>query len=405
MGMDPREEYRWVILGLASFCMLTIAIVLQSIPPILGIIVDVFGVSYARAGALMGLIIFPSILLSLPGGVLVDRFGIGKMGVAALVILGSGTALVALAETYWVMALGRLVAGIGYVVMLVVIPNVITSWFHGREIGLSMGVFNTAFPLGTILSLNFMGVIAYRFNWHASIWVTVVLVAVTLCLFILFCRTKEREGALDSRGIKLWSVVKEAGWRIWCVGISWGLFNAGIISFFTYSPDYFVSQGRDIANAGLLASYPMWGSIILAPFFGSIIDRMGRKWLFVAAGSLGIAILIYAIPNFSENAALICIAIGIFVALFTPAIFSLPSDLLPGKVMGFGFGIMGTTSGMGIFFGPYLVGSLRDITGNYTWSFAAMAIFSGAAMIPMFILRAKKRNKGRRKTGAVSQGP
>jgi MFS family permease len=274
---------------------------------------------------------------------------------------------------------------------MVVTPKIVTSWFYDREIGLSMGIFNTAMPLGTILSLNFMGVIAYRFNWQASIWTGFAVSAVTLCLFLLIYRSKSSDGGVRSDPPGLLAVTKQAGGGVWLVGLSWGLFNAGIISFFTYASDYFVSQGENIAKAGLIASYPMWGSIILAPIVGMLIDRMGSKWIFVSVGCAGTAIFLYLIPKFSNHAAMLSISIGIFVALLTPGIFSLPAELLPEPIMGFGFGILGTTLGIGISVGPYIVGSLRDATGNYLWSFTTMAIFSGLGILPMLILRIRQR--------------
>jgi MFS-type transporter involved in bile tolerance (Atg22 family) len=59
--------------------------------------------------------------------------------------------------------------------------------------------------------------------------------------------------------------------------------------------------------------------------------------------------------------------------------------------MGFGFGILGTDAGVGSAFGPFIIGSLRDATGDYLWSFAAMAIFPALGIIPMLILRMKKQ--------------
>jgi len=387
LRMNAANGYRWVILGLATFCILTFGVVFQSVPPILGILVDVLHVSYAQAGALMGLFVVPAIFLSIPGGMLADRYGERKVGVAALLIMAFGTAVVAMNESYWVIGFGRLVAGIGAAVLLVVTPRVVTSWFYDREIGQAMGFFNISMPLGTILSLNFMGVIANRFNWQASIWTSFASTMAALCLFLLLFKSKEMDGGVKSEPLSLRGVIKAVGWRIWMVGLSWGLFNAGLISFFTYAPDFFVSQGEEIAKAGLLASYPMWGSIILAPIVGLLIDRIGRKWLFVSVGSGGIAILLYLIPGLTHHATILCIAIGVFVALLVPAIFSLPAELLPGRVMGFGFGILGTAVGIGISVGPYIVGSLRDATGNYLWSFAAMAIFSFLGIIPMFTLK------------------
>jgi cyanate permease len=258
--MNADNGYRWNILGLATFCVLTFGIIFQSIPPLIGILVDVLNISYAKAGALMGLFTFASIFLSLPGGMLADRYGSKNAGLAALLCLTLGTAIVALGSIYWVIALGRLVAGIGAAVLLVVAPKIVTSWFYDREIGLSMGIFNISMPLGTILSLNFMGIIALHFSWQASIWTSFAVSTVALCLFLVLYRSRSAGGDLPSKPPGLLTMTKQAGGGVWLVGLSWGLFNASLISFFTYAPDYFVSQGADIARSGLLASYPMWGS-------------------------------------------------------------------------------------------------------------------------------------------------
>jgi MFS family permease len=389
--MKASENYRWTILWLTTFCMLTFAVIFQGIPPILGILVDDLHITYAKAGALMGLFTLPSIFLALPGGILVDRFGSRNIGVVSLLTILLGTAIVALGTSYWIIGFGRLVTGVGAAVIVIVVPQAITEWFHNREIGLSMGIFNTAMPLGTILSLNFMGVIAHRFNWQASIWTGFALSVTASLLFLLFYSSKKEEGEAGSKSPGLSKVLKETGWRIWLVGLSWALLNAGLISFFTYSPDYFVSQGADISRAGLLASYPMWGSIILAPVVGLLVDRIGRKWLFVTVGCGGVAVLLFLIPKFPNYAALLSISIGLFVALMTPAIFSFPAELLRRSVMGFGFGILAMAVGIGMSVGPYLVGSLRDATGNYAWSFATMAIFGGMGIVPMIILKMKER--------------
>jgi MFS family permease len=388
--MNVTENYRWNILWLATFCMLTFAVIFQSIPPILRILVDDLHITYAKAGALMGLFTLPSIVLALPGGILVDRFGSRNIGIVSLLTITLGTIIVALGTSYWIIGFGRLVTGVGAAILVVVIPKVITSWFYDREIGLSMGIFNTAMPLGTILSLNFMGVIAHRFNWQTSIWTGFALSVTALFLFLLFYRSKEGDEDTSSHSSGLSKVLREAGWRIWLVGLSWALCNAGLISFFTYSPDYFVSQGADISRAGLLASYPMWGSIVLAPVIGLLVDRVGRKWLFVSAGCVGIAVLLFLIPRFPNHVALLSISIGFFVAILAPAIFSFPAELLRGPVMGFGFGILAMAVGIGMSVGPYLVGSLRDATGNYAWSFATMAIFCGMGILPMIILKMKE---------------
>jgi len=395
MNMDITNGYRWVILGLLTFCVLVYGIIFQTIPPILPILISTFNISYTQAGALMSLFTLPKIFFSLPGGILIDRYGAKILGIASLLTMAFGTTVIATGSCYWVLGLGRLLAGIGCACLVVVGLKSITSWFYGREIGLSMGVFNLSLPLGTILSLNFMGLIAHQFHWRVSIMVGLAMSLIALGLFLGLFRNINEGEKTRSNSPGLLTVMKEAGLRIWCVGLSWGLFNAGMISFFTYAPDYFVNQGMDIAKAGLLASSPMWSSIILAPIFGMLIDRIGQRWLFVSVGCGGMAILLYLIPVFTTHATLLTIFIGIFVALVTPAIFSFPAEFLPEPIIGFGFGIVGMNLGIGISLGPYVVGMLRDATGNYIWSFAAMATFTALGIIPiLFLKRQAKKLSG-----------
>ena len=135
----------------------------------------------------------------------------------------------ALSGSYEIIAFGRLVAGVGATVSIVVVAKIVTSWFYDREIGLAMGIFNTSMPLGTILSLNFMGAMAFHFSWQASIWVSFAVGAAALFLFLVLYRNKDTAGELKSEPAGLLAAVKKAGGSVWLVGLSGGLFNAGNI--------------------------------------------------------------------------------------------------------------------------------------------------------------------------------
>lgn len=383
-------HYRWIILGVITFCIFSYGVVFQTIPPILPILIKTLRISYAEAGVLMSLFTLPKFIISLPGGILVDRYGARSIGIASLILMTIGTGIVALGNDYVVLVIGRFLAGVGAAGMVVVGGKGVTSWFYNREIGFSMGIFNLSMPLATVLSLNFMGVIAYKSHWRVSILTSLILSLISLILFLVFFKniTQTQENNLG-----IMSKIKIAGRGIWFVGITWGLFNAGLISFITFGPDYFTNLGMETAKAGLLSSYPMWGGVILSPFVGILIDKIGQKWLFVSIGCGGMALFLVLICLFPQNATIFTILIGVFVAILTPAIFSLPAELLPESLMGFGFGIHGTSLGIGISLGPYVIGLLRDVTGDYLTSFMAMATFSALGILPMLLLKSIKSNR------------
>jgi MFS family permease len=390
MGLS--DKYRWKIIAAAAFCYLTYAFVFQSIPPILGILIDILHISHIQAGMLMSLVLLPAIFLSLPGGLLVDRFGIRITGIVSLVIMTLGIIIVAMGNSYWVLGLGRLIMGLGATVLVVVLPKIITTWFAGREIGLAMGVYHTAFPLGTILALNFAGILAYGLGWQVPIWGSAVLCVVALLLFIIFIKEKKVEQSETLGPGNLLSAIKEAGWEVWCIGIAWAFFAGCTISYFTYAPDYFVSGGKDVAQAGIIASAPMFGSIVLAALVGMLVDRIGKKWLFVVIGLAGIALILFLMPQFTNQAVLLAISMGVFIAMFTPASFAMPADILSERVRGIGFGIILTCQAFGNVLGPAIAGSLRDITGDYWWSFVAMSVLALLGIIPVLVIC--RRRKG-----------
>jgi MFS family permease len=391
--MGLTDKYRWKIIAAAAFCYLIYAVVIQSIPPILGILIDMLHISHTEAGMLMSLALLPAIVLSFPGGLLVDRFGVRITGIVSLVIMMLGTVIVAMGNGYWVLSLGRLVVGLGATILVVALPKIITTWFAGREIGLAMGVYHTAFPLGTILALNFAGILAYGLGWRVPIWVSVVSCAVALLLFIIFIRDKKGEQSEMLKSGSLLGAIKEAGWKIWCVGLAWTFFAGCTISYFTYAPDYFISSGKDVVQAGLIASAPMFGSILLAALVGMLVDRLGKKWLFAVIGLAGIALTLLLIPRFTNCAVLLAISMGIFIAMFTPASFAMPADILTERVRGIGFGIILTCQGFGNVLGPAIAGIFRDITGDYVWSFVALSAMALLGIIPIAVMEACGRTK------------
>jgi MFS family permease len=387
------DKYRWRVLVAASFGFFIYAVIIFNIPPILGILIDTFNISHTGAGFLMSVAVFPSILLSFPFGLLIDRYGTRLTGSISMAVIIIGTIIVALSNSYVVLLLGRLILGIAATLMLVALPKLITTWFAGREIGLAMGIYHTTFPLGNILVLNFAGVLAYNMGWQAPIWVCAALSAIVLLLYAILVRDKKDELYKTQESSNVFKSVRKAGWQIWCIGLVWGLFGAGTIAFFTYGPDYFVTSGKTVAQAGFISSAPLFGSILLAPVVGVLIDRLGKKWLFILIGLIGTCLTLFLIPRTPEYALVLAIIMGIFIAMVTPAVFSIPGEILPSAVQGIAFGVILTCQGLGNVIGPALTGFLRDVTGDYLWSFVGMVIMIVIAIIPILVLQFAHKKK------------
>jgi CP family cyanate transporter-like MFS transporter len=130
---------RWVILGVATLSCLAFATTMQSVPPILSLIMAEFQLTYAQGGLLMSLFALPGIAISIPAGMLTDRYGQKTIGITCFALMIVGTAIFASGNSLPVLILGRVVAGAGALTILVLAPQLLAQWFAGREMGTAMG--------------------------------------------------------------------------------------------------------------------------------------------------------------------------------------------------------------------------------------------------------------------------
>jgi predicted MFS family arabinose efflux permease len=384
---------RWVILGVATLCCLAFAITMQSVPPILSLIMTEFKLSYAQGGLLMSLFALPGILISLPAGVLADRYGQKTIGIIAFALMIAGTAIFASGNSLTVLALGRVVAGAGALTMLVLAPQLLAQWFKGREMGIAMGVVNTAMPLGTILSLNFLSLLGENLGWRASAWISTAVPLIGLLVFVfLFAPAPGTSQRIQPKSDSLLQSIRLTGISIWIVGIAWLLFNAAVISLFTFNPEFLQSSGLTIASAGFITSALMWPSVLLSPVVGYLIDKIDHKRAIIAVGGLALAIFIVMIPTATSWILALMIIVGIAQVLIPAPAYALAAEVTSPERLGLGFGIFNVCLNLGILAGPVAVGAVRDVTGSYQASYALMAGFAFLIILAMITLHWRQKH-------------
>jgi len=383
------DNYRWRILAMTYVCQLSFALIFQSMPPILRLIISELKMTHAQAGLLMSLFALPGIFLAIPSGIISDRLGAKKVGVASLVLMIIGTFLAGSSDGFFLMALGRAVSGIGAMTLTIILPQLLSHWFMHKELGLGMGLFNTAMPLGTIISFNALSIIGTNLGWRASIFVTTVFCVGSLLGFLLLFR-EPTSNPRESRTSAMLEVSK-AGKPIWLVGLTWMWFNAAFISFLTFVPDFFAAKGYEIVSASFFSSIVMTGSLFLSPLVGYLVSKFGKEEMFIAIASTVLASLIFFISTATSPIPTLAL-IAIFVAFVPAPIFSLPSKIVKPQNLGLAFGILATCSNIGVLAGPYLVGLTKDLTGDYVFSFYLMSFFAaltGLTILFLYLFKGK----------------
>jgi len=354
-------------------CMLSFAVVFQSIPPLLGWIIAELHISAAQAGLLMSLFALPGIFIAILAGAISDRFGVKKVALASLFLMIVGTLVVGTSNSFLITCVGRIVSGVGAITLSIVSPQLLSKWFLGRELGISMGVFNTAMPLGTIMSFNVLSIIGESFGWRIPIFLTTLISAFALLIFLWWF--KEPSQQVHVTKSRTAAGLKGLGASVWLVGLAWMWFNAAFISFLTFAPKFFVDKGYEKGFASFMSSIVMMGPLLINPLIGYILHKFGKEEVFIGTGGVALAILLAFVPSTTFDF-LALILIAVVSSLTPPPIFSLPSKVVKPENLGLGFGILSMCSNIGVLVGPYLVGLAKDLTNEYFFSFYFMAFFA-----------------------------
>src|SRR6266508_3534314 len=115
---------RWAALALVFLTRTSMGFQFQSVASVAPLMIADLGLSYTQFGWVFGLYMLPGAFFALPGGVLTAGAG------------GFGTAVA-----------GRVVSGIGAVVMNILLAKMVADWFAGKELSTAMAVMLTSWPV------------------------------------------------------------------------------------------------------------------------------------------------------------------------------------------------------------------------------------------------------------------
>ncbi|HEX6296759.1 MAG TPA: MFS transporter, partial [Burkholderiales bacterium] len=166
---------RWAILAALSLTRFSFGYQFQSMASVAPALTRELGIDQAAAGTLIGLYWVSGVFIALPGGWLGQRFGDKRMALAGGILVVAGGLLCAAGESYAMLAAGRVVAGLGGIVMNIMAVKMLTDWFAGRELGFAMGTLFGSFPLGIALALAIQAPLAAAAGWPAVMLSTAAL--------------------------------------------------------------------------------------------------------------------------------------------------------------------------------------------------------------------------------------
>ena len=119
-----------------------------------------------QLGLLAALGFLPYALMQIPGGFLTDLFGGRRILTVALLVTAAGTALFALAPTFALAVVGRIVIGVGSAAILLPTLAVLARWFRIREYATIQGGYLLLSAIGSLIATVPLALAAERWSWR-----------------------------------------------------------------------------------------------------------------------------------------------------------------------------------------------------------------------------------------------
>src|SRR2546429_7013911 len=111
-----------------------------------------------------------------------------------------GGLVAAASPGFTVAAAGRLLSGIGAVLMNILLAKMVADWFAEREMSTAMAVMLTSWPVGLGVAAATLGGLATRSSWRMAIVATALAAAPGLVLIAFPCRYPSPTAGRPARG-------------------------------------------------------------------------------------------------------------------------------------------------------------------------------------------------------------
>jgi len=381
---------RWVALAIVFVTRTSMGFQFQGVAAVAPPMLAELQLSWVQLGSLIGLYMLPGAVFALPGGVLGQRFGDRRMVVASLALMVGGGLVTAAAHGFIVAAGGRLLSGVGAVLMNILLSKMVSDWFAGRELSTAMGVMLTSWPVGLGIATATLGALATHASWRAAIGATALVAAVGLVLIAFVYRDPPRAASGTARAAERVRLPAREIALATSGGFAWGCFNASLVAIIAFGPGLLIARGASLGDAGFIVSLAIWLTMLSVPLGGLLSDRLGRPTLLIVAGSLLAAFVTMLIPAFPHPLAAFCL-VGLAIGAPPGALMALLPKVVPSERLATALGVYYTMYYVVMAVVQLAAGGVRDLFGSPAAPIYLAALVMAATILGFVVFRLVER--------------
>jgi NNP family nitrate/nitrite transporter-like MFS transporter len=263
-----------------------------------------------------------------------------------------------------------------------------SRWYPPERQGLVMGIA-AAGNSGTVLTNLFAPRLAEYIGWHGVFGFAMLPLAIVVVVFAVLAKEPPRRAEAPKQLLPANIRHMDLAWFCIFYSITFG----GYVGLSSFLPTFFRDQYTvSKVGAGTLTAICALSGSLSRPVGGYLADKVGGARLLVVV--LGGAAVMYALASRLPSLGL-CLAcmVGAMICLGmgNGAVFQLVPLRFP-KEIGSVTGIVGAVGGLGGFFLPNILGTVKQGLGSFGPGLVVLAFMAFAAAITLHLITRAQEN-------------
>ena len=368
-----------------------------------------FGLSTVAVGYLLSTYSWTYILLQIPSGRLLDRFGVQRLGRVSTFLWSVASFLAGGANGFGGLVSARLLLGVAEAPTFPGNVKAISGWFPCEQRGLPMAIFDAAAKFASAIGIPVVAIVVHNWGWRMSFVVTGFVSLAYFALFWFVYRDPARESTEGERvrslqddpnyaeaSVSLSYLLRRK--KVWGLALGMAAYNYNFYLFLTWLPGYLNSALHlNILRSGYYTAIP-WLAATASDLLvgGWLVDHLIRRGcdttrvrqtILVVGLAMGLAI-VGATRTTNPGIAILWISIALCGLAATPPVAWAASGLIaPRGTVGSVSAIVNCVANVPGVLAPVMTGYLVGSTQSFARAFVVgAAILLGGIASYVFLL-------------------
>ncbi len=373
----PPDRTHWAAVAFGLSLAWFAAFQMFKLPPVLPLLLEVYGYDLTLAGGFMSVYAVAGLLLSFGFGRRIARGGWRRPLLGGLAALACGNLLgLAWPQSGWLMLAARALEGVGFTVLAIIGPTLANRRARPRDLPIVIGATAAWIPIGQLLAVLLAPAALSLQGWQ-SLW------ALGLLGCLLFAAwgvrlSGERDASEAGPSPHDPPPGSQRSRRTLALAAALFCLWAGqYFAFMTWLPEYLVAK-HGLGLGAALAGYSLPVALLIVfTLLTGVMLRAGVSLGVLLVGSIALQVAVWALSALGPEgwAGLACLVVyGVGAGISPACLFAMPSRVAgQGPAAATAFGVIMTGRNMGVLFGPVLLAEVLRAGGG--WS-AASPVFA-----------------------------